>query len=239
MLTPIECQEYRSFVERYQSYIYPLLGAHIARMLGNVGRVIDLGTGPGYLSAELAERCGGPVHAVDINPAMHEIARRTAADRAVTDKISFDLEDVHELRYPACFADAVVSYSCFHHWAHPARALSEIYRVLSPGGKLVIIDTNPLGSDFLQKMNQFIVEPQYFRFVAEALAESYSQAQVAELAAQAGVAGFSLGDFEFTEEDFLECVDQLADAPFLDDTADARVCWVLTATKADPAVATA
>src|SRR5215475_89060 len=109
MLTADECQEYRSFVDQYQSYIYPLLGAHLARMLGNAGRIIDLGTGPGYLSVELAERCGGPVHAVDINPAMHEIARRTAAERAVADRIVFDLQDVHELRYPAGFADAVVS----------------------------------------------------------------------------------------------------------------------------------
>lgn len=37
-----------------------------------------MGTGPGYLSIQLAKRTNAHVHAVDINPTMHEIAQEEA-----------------------------------------------------------------------------------------------------------------------------------------------------------------
>jgi ubiquinone/menaquinone biosynthesis C-methylase UbiE len=232
MLNARECDLYKEFVDRYQPHIFPLLGARLGRELGQMAptaHVVDMGTGPGYLSAELAERTGAVVHAVDINPAMHTIAREVARDRGVEDRIRFDVEDVHHLSYPDGFADAVVSYSCFHHWADPARALREIKRILAPNGVLYIIDTNPLGEDFLSAMRRSVPEPEYFRFIEEAMQESLPQAQVVKLSEEAGLTGFTLTDFDFDEEDLLECAEILERAPQPDGLPDVRVCWSLTA----------
>lgn len=79
---------------------------------------------------------------MDINPAMHELARKTCADPGVEDVVSYDVEDVHRLGYPSGFADLVTSYSCFHHWADPVQGLRECMRILRPGGVLHLVDTN-------------------------------------------------------------------------------------------------
>ncbi|HKE14638.1 MAG TPA: class I SAM-dependent methyltransferase [Kofleriaceae bacterium] len=237
MLTREDCFTYWDFVDRYQSYVFPLLGARMTRMIGRVdssAHLIDMGTGPGYLSVELAARTGAIVHAVDINPAMHEIALSVAEERGQTASIRFDREDVHQLSYASGFAAAVVSYSCFHHWAQPVRAMAEIWRVLAPGGHLILLDTNPLGREFLAAMSRIVVEREYFRFIEEAIHESLPRSAVAEIARAAGLTGFSIDEFEFDDEDLLECAEELERAPILEDLPQERVCWSLTARKPLP-----
>jgi ubiquinone/menaquinone biosynthesis C-methylase UbiE len=214
VITKQECLLYKRFVDRYQPFLYPLLGARFARTYGRTGgTIIDMGTGPGYLTAELAQRTGARVHAVDINPAMHELARAHVEERGVAAAVSFDLVDVHRQPYADGYADLVVSYSCFHHWAEPARALRECARVLAPGGKLLLVDTQPVHGDVLAALASAIPEPELFRFVDEAFQESYSVEQVREIAAQAGLADASITSFDFDEEDLLECLDVLDGAP--------------------------
>ncbi len=211
MLTRDECLLYKCFVDKYQPYLYPLLGARLARLYGRSGgRVIDMGTGPGYLAVQLVERTGAEVHAVDINPAMHDLARAHCHERGVADRIHFDLTDIHALHYPDRFADLIVSYSCLHHWADPTQALRECYRVLADGGQLLVIDTHPSAHAALAALQRTIVEPDLFRFVREAIEESVSPDEVERMAQAAGLHGFTIQALDFEEIDFVDCLDQLA-----------------------------
>jgi ubiquinone/menaquinone biosynthesis C-methylase UbiE len=235
MLSSAECRQYQVFVEKYQPYLYPLLGARFARLYGRRGgRIIDMGTGPGYLTAELAARTAAKIHAVDINPAMHELAREQVRQRGVEDQVSFDLEDVHALSYPDRYADLVVSYSCFHHWADPMRAIRECHRVLGAGGRLVLVDTHRTARAALGALRKTIVEPELFRFVHEALEESYALEKVHETARAAGLADYELVDFHFEEEDLVECLDAIGDAPApgADLPEGVAMSWMLTALRA-------
>ena len=233
MLNRADCLLYRRFVEEHQAYIYPLLGETLARLApARGGRIVDMGTGPGYLSVELAERTGAVVHAVDINPVMHELARDHASRRGALDRVSFDVEDVHRLSYRDGFADMVVSYSCFHHWADPVAGLAECWRILRPGGKLVIIDTNRVPGDAVEALRRSIPRPDYFRFVEEAIAESWHKDAVAEAARAAGIADFSLTDFEFDEEILVECLDAIEELPDGEPLPDGvSMCWKMLADK--------
>lgn len=233
MLTAEDCVTYQQFVDKYQAYIYPLFGAKIARTYTRKGgRIIDMGTGPGYLSAELAQRNAAKVHAVDINPAMHELARDRISKLNLENLVQFDLADVHNLPYADEFADLVVSYSCLHHWLNPARGLAECYRVLAPGGKLIIIDTFPDQGAALEKVAQTIVEPEYLQIIEKAFSESYTDTQIADIATQAGIENYRLEPLKFAAEDILDCLDLLENLPQSPSSAsDQSLCWILEAEK--------
>jgi ubiquinone/menaquinone biosynthesis C-methylase UbiE len=232
MLSASECRLYATFVDKYQPYLYPLLGARIARIYGRQGgRIVDMGTGPGYLTAELAARTGATIHAVDINPAMHELARDQVRRHGVAEQVSLDLEDVHALSYPDGYADLVVSYSCFHHWADPARAVRECHRILGPGGRLVLIDSHRAARVALDALRRTIVEPELFRFVHEALEESYSIEQAHDIARAAGLSRYELVEFQFEEADLVECLEAIDGAPDTELPGRAPMSWILTATR--------
>lgn len=233
MITKEECRIYKEFVDKYQAYVYPLLGARIAREYGRQGgRIIDMGTGPGFLTTELAQRTGGKVHAVDINEAMHELARARVETLGLFDQVSFDNIDVHDQPFEDHYADLIVSYSCLHHWADPVQGLKECYRVLAPGGLLFILDTLPSDQETMEALNRKVPEPEYFRFIREAFEESYSMKQVAAMAREAGLINFELEHFSFTEEDIADSIDMLQEMEFPETETDTSAkSWLLIVQK--------
>ena len=101
---------------------------------------VDIGAGTGLLTLQLAQ-CVEKVWAIDISPSMCEYLRTKAASAglenvevASASAISLPLVD-HSV-------DIAVSNYCFHHLndADKQRALSEAFRVLRPGGRLVFAD---------------------------------------------------------------------------------------------------
>lgn len=233
MITAEECRTYKEFVEKYQAYIYPLLGARVTREYGRVGGIqIDMGTGPGFLTTELAKRTGGKVHAVDINPAMQDLARSHVEAFGLSNLVSFDMVDVHNQPYTDNYADLIVSYSCFHHWADPVNGLKECYRVLAPGGLMFIIDTLPNDEKTLESLNRLVPEAKFFRFIQEAFEESYTIEEVEVMLQKADITNYKLQLLDFTEEDVAECIDGLQEMDFLDVESDSNAkSWLLTVRK--------
>jgi SAM-dependent methyltransferase len=128
-----------------------LLGPFLTRIAANVvavtsdgARVLEVGCGPGHLSARLAHH-GFDVTGLDLDPAM--IARAQAnTDRAANRggrQPSFLVGDVAALAFPDRSFDLVVSTLSMHHWADPAAGLAEIGRVLRPGARALIWDFRP------------------------------------------------------------------------------------------------
>ncbi|MFI6318035.1 class I SAM-dependent methyltransferase [Nonomuraea sp. NPDC050556] len=102
-------------------------------------RVLDVGCGTGYLTRILATRAGR-VTGVDLSSAMIGYARRRApanCDYVVGEGQALDLPD-------ASF-DVVVSSLAVHHIPSGARAaaIREMFRVLRPGGRLMIAEFRP------------------------------------------------------------------------------------------------
>lgn len=107
-------------------------------------RVLDFGCGPGHLSVEVARRVGsgGHVDAIDINADFIASARaRANADGVGT---QFAAHNVTEPVLP--FADAsfdlAMSKSVLEYVDDPASVLAEFYRVLKPGGRAHVIDSD-------------------------------------------------------------------------------------------------
>jgi ubiquinone/menaquinone biosynthesis C-methylase UbiE len=102
------------------------------------GRVVDIGTGPGRLIAEVARRRPG-LEVVGVDPSVDMLARarRRTAGLANARAILAPAED---LPLDDESVDAVVSSLSSHHWADSAAALAEQARVLRPGGRLWLVD---------------------------------------------------------------------------------------------------
>jgi arsenite methyltransferase len=106
-------------------------------------RVLDLGCGPGYLAAEMAEVVGsdGRVDAVDPSPSMLAIAgrRERSGDAAPVELVA---ADAGSLPFDDATFDAAVSTQVYEYVADMPQALAEARRVLREGGRLLVLDTD-------------------------------------------------------------------------------------------------
>ena len=102
------------------------------------GVVLDVACGPGILSAAIA-KSAREVTGFDLTPEMlNKAAQRCAA--AGVGNVSFREGNAAELPFADAAFDAAVTRLSVHHFDRPARVMSEIFRVLRPGGRFVIAD---------------------------------------------------------------------------------------------------
>lgn len=111
--------------------------------LPDKARVLEVGSGAGLVSVELAER-GLSVTAIDTVAEMNVFADRLARERGVDQDVRTLLADVHELPFEAQSFDLVIALGVLP-WLHtPELALTEMARVLRPGACLLITADNAL-----------------------------------------------------------------------------------------------
>ena len=105
--------------------------------------VLDIGAGPGLLACEMAAVVGdqGSVHGVDTSESMLAIAahRERAPGSAPTE---FRAGDALELPYPDASFDVAVSTQVYEYVEDMPAALAQVRRVLRPGGRLLVLDTD-------------------------------------------------------------------------------------------------
>ena len=104
-------------------------------------RVLDIGSGPGFLVASLADAVGpdGAVHGLDQSAPMNTVARDLVGARP---GVRIDEGDALTLPYPDGAFDAAVSTQVYEYVADIARALTELRRVLRTGGRALLLDTD-------------------------------------------------------------------------------------------------
>jgi ubiquinone/menaquinone biosynthesis C-methylase UbiE len=114
-------------------------------------RVLDVGCGTGYFTRLLAATAvpGGVVTGIDPSQSMVDFCRQRAS--ACTEFITGTAQD---LPFGDGAFDLVASSMAIHHIPVAARAeaLQEMYRVLRPGGRLLIADERPPDSPILRRL---------------------------------------------------------------------------------------
>ena len=106
-------------------------------------QVLDVGVGPGFLAAEMAAEVGpdGRVCGIDTSAAMMDVAaRRNPGAQAAT--LALELGGVERIPYADESFDAVVTTQVLEYVADIPGALAEMRRVLRPGGRLLVLDTD-------------------------------------------------------------------------------------------------
>lgn len=100
--------------------------------------VADLGAGDGSF-ALLLSKSALKVIAVDSSTKMLEVGLERA-QRNGAKNIEFRLGDMEELPIDEALVDLAFFSQSLHHAAHPERAVREAWRILHPGGRIVILD---------------------------------------------------------------------------------------------------
>jgi ubiquinone/menaquinone biosynthesis C-methylase UbiE len=106
--------------------------------------VIDVGSGPGILLSDMAEMVGPEGHAtgIDVSDSMLALGARRFSSSPVKDRVSFLKADATQLPFEAASFDAAVSTQVYEYVPDIDLALAELYRVLRPGARAVILDTD-------------------------------------------------------------------------------------------------
>lgn len=107
-------------------------------------RILDIGCGPGTITADLAELVpDGQVTGVDQAPGVLDQARATAAERGL-DNVEFAVADIHALDFPDNTFCVVHAHQVLQHVGDPVQALREMLRVTKPGGYIAARDSDYL-----------------------------------------------------------------------------------------------
>lgn len=123
--------------------------------------VVDYGCGPGGLAVELARRVGpeGRVHAVDLNEAFLDRGRARALREGVAARIEWRRTDGDRIPLDSGLADRLVCKNVMEYVPDVAATLTEFRRVLEPGGRAHVIDSDwgllavePLGAERLAEL---------------------------------------------------------------------------------------
>jgi ubiquinone/menaquinone biosynthesis C-methylase UbiE len=105
------------------------------------GRILDAGTGPGYVPFEIAKRAPNlEITGIDLSTKMVDIANKKSAELGFSHRVTFKAANVGNLPFENESFEMVISSLSLHHWAKPVEYIKEIHRVLKNGGQAWIYD---------------------------------------------------------------------------------------------------
>jgi ubiquinone/menaquinone biosynthesis C-methylase UbiE len=103
------------------------------------GRVLEVGAGTGFFTINLAlggALDGATLEASDISQGMLDVCERNGREHGL--EIVTRQGDAEALPYEDDSFDLVIGHAFIHHLPVPGKAIQEMFRVLAPGGRLVI-----------------------------------------------------------------------------------------------------
>jgi ubiquinone/menaquinone biosynthesis C-methylase UbiE len=193
--------DHDSFVAYDQVSRWPLFGLvryvflRQLRRYHPEGTLVDVGCGPGYLALAIARKFPRlNVLGIDISPEMVALAQHNLAALELDSRVKFQSADVEQLPLEAGSIGFVVSTLSLHHWSNPGQALEEIYRVLKPGGQLLIFDLRrdtPLLAYCIFQLGQRFFAPLDIRRTNGAIGSIWSSYTAAETQELLSLSSFS------------------------------------------------
>jgi ubiquinone/menaquinone biosynthesis C-methylase UbiE len=118
------------------------IAAYMFELVGHPDNVtaLDVGTGSGIVALEIAQQVGdkSSVIGIDLSDGMLSNARIKAEQCSAKGQVDFLTMDAENLTFPDSQFDVIFSLYALRHFPNPSRALSEMYRVVKPGGKIVV-----------------------------------------------------------------------------------------------------
>ena len=108
----------------------------------NPQRVLDVATGTGDLAIALAEEGNAQITGLDISPGMLEVGKQKIQGKQLDKRIDMIIGDSEEIPFEENTFDAITVAFGVRNFEQLEAGLIEIYRVLKPGGKFVVLETS-------------------------------------------------------------------------------------------------
>lgn len=106
----------------------------------NYRRILDIGTGTGYLAFPLAERFPkSTVCGIDIADAIIQKNNEIVKEKGITN-LSFEVFDGLNYLFEDESVDLIVTRYAFHHFPNVQDAIRQMHRILAKGGKILVSD---------------------------------------------------------------------------------------------------
>lgn len=113
---------------------------HLALRLTPAIDIADLGAGEGLISQLLAHRAR-QVWCIDNSPRMVEVGTELAQKNGLAN-LAYKLGDIERVPLPDKSVDLAILSQALHHAQHPQQAVEEAFRILRPGGQVLVLDLN-------------------------------------------------------------------------------------------------
>ena len=111
---------------------------HLALRLVPAITVADLGAGEGLVSQLIAHRAER-VWCIDNSVKMVEVGTELAKKNGLAN-LTYKLGDIEQVPLPDKSVDLAILSQALHHASHPQTAVDEAFRILNPGGQLLVLD---------------------------------------------------------------------------------------------------
>jgi demethylmenaquinone methyltransferase/2-methoxy-6-polyprenyl-1,4-benzoquinol methylase len=213
---PVEEKTYRvrevfNSVARRYDLMNDLMSAGLHRLWKRVAietiairpgmQILDLASGTGDLARAMSRRAGSDGHVVlgDINDQMLRVGRDRCIDRGELKGLSWCQCDAETLPYPSESFDRVTIGFGLRNVTNKEAALEEMYRVLKPGGKALILEfSKPVSASLSQiydvysfsvlpAMGQLVAQDkESYQYLAESIRKHPDQDTLADLLGSAG-----------------------------------------------------
>jgi len=128
------------------------LARRVAHELPQGSAVLEVASGPGHFSIELAKLGSYSITGLDISHTFVEIAQQNAAAAGV--RVDFRQGNASNMPFGGDTFDFLLCGAAFKNFGQPVRALQEMWRVLKPGGRGLIIDLRHDASP--KTINQYV-----------------------------------------------------------------------------------
>ncbi|NAW66385.1 bifunctional demethylmenaquinone methyltransferase/2-methoxy-6-polyprenyl-1,4-benzoquinol methylase UbiE [Photobacterium halotolerans] len=164
-------------------------------------RVLDLGGGTGDLTAKFSRMVGedGQVVLADINNSMLKVGRSKLRDRGIVGNVAYVQANAEELPFPDNYFDCITISFCLRNVTDKDKALRSMFRVLKPGGRLLVLEFSkpviaPLSKIYdaysfhiLPRVGEMVVgDADSYRYLAESIRMHPDQATLEAMMQDAG-----------------------------------------------------
>jgi ubiquinone/menaquinone biosynthesis C-methylase UbiE len=117
---------------------FKALARRVAQSLPPGAKVLEVAPGPGFFAIELAKIGRYEITGLDISKSFVDIATRNAQQEQV--QVDFRQGNASAMPFPEGSFDFLLCRAAFKNFSDPVGALREMYRVLTPGGRALLID---------------------------------------------------------------------------------------------------
>lgn len=144
------------------------------------GHALEVGPGPGYLGLEwLKSTTGTQLTGLEISANMISVAQKNALDYGFdAQRVRYVQGNAMAMPFESNRFDAAFSNGSLHEWERPGDVLSEIARVLKPGGRYFVSDLRRDSSPFIKWFLNVSTQKVMRAGLATSLQAAYTKAEL-------------------------------------------------------------